>query len=105
MGNPGLCSGPERSLGVTWPASCDLSSMVRMLHRDRCARAFVMALENAWVSSPHQDGRSCAGRGVLHSLCVLVPGCEHWPHLLPCGPSGFRSSPCADPGDPVGQRP
>lgn len=93
MGNLGLCSGPEeRNLGVT-------GLVVRsLLHGSdapprHCARAFVMALGSLGVVSSW-DGRSCAGRGVLHSLCVLVPGYVSTGHtLLPCGPSGFRSSP------------
>ena len=94
MGNPGLCSGPERSLGVTWPTLCDLSSMVRMLHRDRCTRAFVTALENAWVLSPHQDGRSCAGRGVLRSLSAcwfLAVSTGH--NCCPVDPQGSEAVP------------
>lgn len=40
----------------------------------------MMALENAWVSSPHQDGGSCVGRGVLHSrsaCCFLAVSTGH----------------------------
>lgn len=40
----------------------------------------MMSLENAWVSSPHQDGGSCVGRGVLHSrsaCCSLAVSTGH----------------------------
>lgn len=45
---------------MTWPALCDLSSMVRM---PTAITHGSMALENAWVSSPAQDGRELQGVG------------------------------------------
>lgn len=71
-----------------------------------------MTLEHTWASSSHQDGGSlacrrelCGAQG-LHSCSeVLFPVCECWSHPLPCGPSGFRSGPCADPGGLMWQRP
>lgn len=65
-----------------------------VLHCDHCTQAFMMALENAWVSSPHQDGRSCVGRGVLHSCsayCFLVVSTGHT--CCPMDPQGLEAIP------------